>query len=377
MTTAKNVDIKKAVSSKGVCPDMCPEKERLMREAKHQVAVFELEPGTKSIINQQIAVKQYSRSSADQETPLVHELRPEPVLKLTMTYLLQNIVDLCDVPDTNISDWYHFLWDRTRSLRKDITQQELCSPESVVLVEQCARFHIHCAARLIAEEPQVFDQRINTENLTKCLQSLKYMYHDLGVKHIHCQNEAEFRAYVVLLNLHDSNFLWEVKQLRSEILHSPEIRFAINVYLAMESNNYVKFFSLVRSTTYMNSCILLRYFTQVRVRALNVMLKSYVPRSPISMSISYLTYNLAFEDFEQCAFFLEYYGMHCDRESDRVIFDRNSFYYPDMPFIMERAINVVEHKRHSSVGDAVFGGTLETKNILEKYVPHDSFDENG
>lgn len=173
LTTAKNVDIKRAASIKGVCPDMCPEKERLSRESKHRVACFELEHGSKSIMNNRIAVKEYSRSSADQETPLSHELRPEPVLKLTMTYLLQNIMDLCDDPDTSICDWFHFLWDRTRGIRKEITQQELCSTETVLLVEQCARFHIHSAARLIAEEPQVFDQKINTENLTKCLQSLK------------------------------------------------------------------------------------------------------------------------------------------------------------------------------------------------------------
>lgn len=173
LTRAKTVDIKRATSTQGVCPDMCPEKERLSRESKHRVANFELVDGSKSVMNHNIAVKEYSRSSADQESPLPHDLRPEPVLKLTMTYLLQNIMDLCDDPDTNICDWYHFLWDRTRSIRKDITQQELCSTETVSLVEQCSRFHIHCAARLIAEEPQVFDQKINTENLTKCLQSLK------------------------------------------------------------------------------------------------------------------------------------------------------------------------------------------------------------
>lgn len=373
----RTVDIHKVVSTKGVCPDMCPEKERLMRETKHQVAAYELEEGSKGVMNHSIAVKEYTRSSADQESPLPHELRPEPVLQMTMTYLLQQIMDLCESSETNLSDWFHFVWDRTRSIRKDITQQELCSPDSVLLVEQCARFHIHCAARLVAEEPQVFDQKINTENLTKCLQTLKYMYHDLGIKLIRCPNEAEFRAYVVLLNLHDANFLWEVKQLRHEILHSPEIQFAIKVYLAIESNNYVKFFSLVRSTTYMNACILLRYFSQIRLRALNIMLKAYAQRNPVYLSISHLTYILAFEDFEQCAVFLEYYGLTCDRDEDRFILDRNSFFYPDLPFTLERAINVVEHKRHSSVGEVVYGSKLDTKDVLENYEPHNSFDDNG
>lgn len=209
------------------------------------------------------------------------------------------------------------------------------------------------------------------------LLNFRYMYHDLGLKMIRCPNEAEFRAYVVLLNLHDSNFLWEVKQLREDIMRSPEIQFAIKVYLALESHNYVRFFALVRSTTYMNSCILLRYFTQVRVKAMQVIFKSYAPRNAVYMSISKLTYLLAFEDFEQCTQFLEYYGLTCEPDEDRVILDRNSLFFPDSPFLLDRAINIVEHKRHCSVGEAVHGCPLDSKNILEKYEPHDSFDENG
>jgi hypothetical protein len=82
--------------------------------------------------------------------------------------------------------------------------------DAVSLVEQCARFHIHCSERLVAEDTSVFDNKINSENLTKCLQTLKYMYHDLALKGIVCPNEAEFRGYIILLNLNDANFLWYV-----------------------------------------------------------------------------------------------------------------------------------------------------------------------
>lgn len=57
LLTAKNVDIKHAVSTKGVCLDMCPEKEHLMREAKYQVALFEFEIGSKTIMNHSKAMK--------------------------------------------------------------------------------------------------------------------------------------------------------------------------------------------------------------------------------------------------------------------------------------------------------------------------------
>lgn len=69
-------------------------------------------------MDHKLAVKQYSRSSADQEEPLPHELRPISVLTMTMNYLLHNIVDYCELVDENLEDWYMFMWDRTRALRK-------------------------------------------------------------------------------------------------------------------------------------------------------------------------------------------------------------------------------------------------------------------
>lgn len=52
-------------------------------------------------MNPFLAVKQYSRSSADQEVPLPHDLRPVAVLQRTMLYLLHKIVNLCDNPDVS------------------------------------------------------------------------------------------------------------------------------------------------------------------------------------------------------------------------------------------------------------------------------------
>lgn len=47
-------------------------------------------------MNHKKAIKQYSRSSADQEAPLPHELRPVNVLQFTMDYLVITFMDLCD-----------------------------------------------------------------------------------------------------------------------------------------------------------------------------------------------------------------------------------------------------------------------------------------
>ena len=64
--------------------------------------------------------------------------------------------------------------------------------ESICLVEMCARFHAHCAARLADLEHTQFDQKLNTDNLTKCLQTLKHMYADVGPEQK--PREAEFRG---------------------------------------------------------------------------------------------------------------------------------------------------------------------------------------
>lgn len=90
---------------------------------------------------------------------------------------------------------------------QDITQQHLCDPLTVSLIEKCTRFHIHCAHFMCEEPMSSFDAKINNENMTKCLQSLKEMYQDLRNKGIFCASEAEFQGYNVLLNLNKGDIL--------------------------------------------------------------------------------------------------------------------------------------------------------------------------
>ncbi|XP_049811239.1 germinal-center associated nuclear protein isoform X2 [Schistocerca nitens] len=262
----------------GTCPDMCPEKERYHREAKHQVFCYEMDSKSSkqtAVMDAYLAVKQYSRSSADQDMPLPHDLRPAPVLRMTMEYMLSQIVNRVEDPNENLRDWYFFLWDRTRSIRKDITQQELCDTDTVTLLEQCARFHIFCSEYMVDAESSVFDPKINTENLTKCLQTLKYMYSDMSLKGEECPNKPEFQAYILLLNLNDTGRMIEELKLNLDIQAADPIKFALSIYGALSTNNYVKFFKLVKETTYLNACILHRYFTQVRVQALFTICQSY------------------------------------------------------------------------------------------------------
>lgn len=373
----KPASLATAKITSGTCPDMCPEKERLMRESQRQVSPYEQLEGNEYRINHAIAIKQYSRSSADQEEPMPHELRPVKSLKMTMSYLLHEIVDLCEQENTNLAEWYHFLWDRTRGIRKDITQQELCCKDSVELIEQCARFHIVCSERLCAEDASVFDKKINSENLTKCLQTLKYMYHDLRAKGIICENEPEFRAYIVLLNLSDGNFLYDQQQLPKSVQDSPEVQFAIRVYFALDSNNYYKFFKLVRQTTYMNACILLRYFNQVRVKALSVMVKAYCRSSSTAFPLYDLIDILGFEDENEIKRFCNQVGLNLSNDDMCVVLNRQNFSMPGANIKQCRPYNLIESKRIDfSIGKCIAGGKMPDQ-IYKNHKPHNSFDAYG
>ena len=58
---------------------------------------------------------------------------------------------------------------------------------------------------------------------------------------------------------------------------SCEVQSALRLYAALTTNNYVRFFKLVRGAGYLASCLLQRYFNQVRTRALDVITRAFCP----------------------------------------------------------------------------------------------------
>ncbi|XP_077170282.1 germinal-center associated nuclear protein isoform X2 [Paroedura picta] len=349
----------------GTCPDMCPEKERYMRETRNQLSVFEVIPGTDKV-DHAAAIKEYSRSSADQEEPLPHELRPLEVLSMTMDYLVTQIMDK---GEGNFREWYDFVWNRTRGIRKDITQQHLCSSLTVSLIEKCTRFHIHCCHHLCEEPMSSFDAKINHENMTKCLQSLKEMYQDLANKQIYCKNEAEFRGYNVLLNLNKGDILREVQQFRPEVRNSTEVRFAVQAFAALNSNNFVRFFKLVQAASYLNACLLHCYFNQIRkdsLKSLNIAYTVNAQRSTI-FPLDNVVRLLLFGDSESASDFISYYGLSV---SDGFVeLNRSAFLEPEsLP--KPKKSPYVSQKLTGLVGEIVCGGSLPAVTC---HVPVSSF----
>ncbi|CAI5656694.1 unnamed protein product [Oreochromis niloticus] len=352
----------------GTCPDMCPEKERYMRETRNQLSAFEVIPSTETV-DHKAAIKEYSRSSADQEEPLPHELRPLPVLSMTMDYLVTQIMDL---GHDNYRDWYDFVWNRTRGIRKDIIQQHLCCPQTVSLIEKCTRFHVHCAHHLCEEHMSTFDPKINNENMTKCLQSLKEMYQDLATRHIFCPREPEFRQYSVLLKLNDGDILREVQQFRDEVRNSAEVKFAVQAFAAVNSNNFVRFFKLVKGASYLASCLLHRYFNQVRAKALKTLNMAHTvgPRSTL-FPVNDVVRMLMFRTAAEATDFIQQYGLNVN--DGMVELSRIAYQEPELPLSQKKS-EVILAKRTVLIGEVVNGGPLPNP---PQHTPVCSFDSQN
>jgi hypothetical protein len=126
----------------GSCADMCPERERYSREYLSLCSKYENVYNSETNANEidyNIMIKEYSRSSADQDLPLPNEMRPLPVLYDTMLYLINEVITRIETAaaaedpdnfDFSVGEWFDFIWNRTRSIRKDIIQQRLLLNEN-------------------------------------------------------------------------------------------------------------------------------------------------------------------------------------------------------------------------------------------------------
>jgi len=186
---------------------------------------------------------------------------------------------------------YDFAWNRTRAIRKEINQTRLLLNEhrleegadfqehpnefirnglgGVTIIEQCARFHILCSYRLSDQSPRVFSFKINEDNIKNCFQSLRQYYTSSALDSSHLTpspHESEFRSYVILLNLSQSDILSEILSWSPQIRNSPHVKFALAIYNAFNSRNYVRFFRLMKSNecSYLQACILHRYVSKMR-----------------------------------------------------------------------------------------------------------------
>lgn len=305
-----------AAKFRGNCMEMCPEFEREEREFQGEGDELEVFPGTTKL-DPAIAVKIYRRPAAGRELPLPEDVRPPEVLRQTLDYLLHKVVPRS--PDSDrLANVQGFVWNRTRAIRQDFIVQGEAGPLTIECHERIARWHIlslHWRGGSVDGQGKERDswpadrdpwsKQQELEQLAKTLTSLNEFYDDLRLttgEEAPSPNEAEFRAYHLILNIFDPEVLRVVELLPEPVFDAPILQTAIRMRSYAQRSNrggssranalntdapmnfFSRFFAEIKSpqVPYLLACMLENQFSQVREGALKALSANYnkVHRGP-------------------------------------------------------------------------------------------------
>ncbi|KAL2942953.1 SAC3 family protein C [Bienertia sinuspersici] len=267
-------DYTTAQSIVGTCPIMCPEKERIQREGLRDLAIFERLNGNPRKSSSSLAVKKFCRTISLKEIQ-ASDLRPLSVLEDTLDHLMK----LLESSDHSFLLLHDFIFDRIRSIRQDISMQNINNDQVICMYQKMVRFYVtshHKLRRCEGDSTTLSSiHHLNMEQLTKCLGSLYNLYDMNRNFESIFDNEAEFRSLYVLLHLDsqsnsagESLSLW-FSRLSSFIISSKEMCFARTVLRSFRMGNFWRFFHTIASeSTYMQFCIIEPFILEVRAHAL-------------------------------------------------------------------------------------------------------------
>ncbi|KAI4323626.1 hypothetical protein L6164_023218 [Bauhinia variegata] len=257
----------------GTCPYMCPEKERLQREPLRDLAVFERLHGNPRKSSPGLAVKKFCRTLSVKDVQ-ASDVRPLPVLEDTVKHLL-SLLDANEHPFEVVHD---FVFDRTRSVRQDLSMQNIVNEKAIYLYEEMVKFHVisHYKLQHCISDPNMASMHhLNMEQLSKTLASLFNLYEANRNSNDVYQNEAEFHSLYVLLHLGsyskptgESLSLW-FSRLSASVLKSKEMSFARQILRSFRIGNYKHFCAAAAQASYLQYCILEPFINEVRAMALS------------------------------------------------------------------------------------------------------------
>ncbi|KAH6715411.1 SAC3/GANP/Nin1/mts3/eIF-3 p25 family-domain-containing protein [Leptodontidium sp. MPI-SDFR-AT-0119] len=297
----KPKSLKDAIDFKGTCEEMCPEFEKIERLVESRVDVSEkgIQPDgtpTRHAVMDKM-VKILARSSAGQSAPLPSEVRTTAALRRTVDYLMKDVLT-----EANISKVHGFLWNRTRAIRRDFVFHSFMSPpelvDQVYCLETIARFHTISLHLMSKPEnySETFDTHQEFEQLGNTMISLMQAYGDCKANGVVCKNEAEFRAYLVVIQRKSNPGLLEmVHSWGWDLFEAKEVKIALAMAEALGNNwdmhgplkptaptdiaqnAFSRFFDIVedKNTSYTMACFAEIWFNDAREAIVRTILASY------------------------------------------------------------------------------------------------------
>ncbi|KAF2086945.1 hypothetical protein K490DRAFT_1892, partial [Saccharata proteae CBS 121410] len=295
--------LKDAITPVGTCQDMCSEFERVSRIYERDVWAPEhvrnrTTSRSKRVPMESRMVKKFRRAAAGIDEQLPSDLRPPLVLQKTVDYLLNSLLS----ESKSLADVHHFIWDRARAVRNDFSIQQLTKVPDVRVAIECyeriARFHIVSMHKLAMpqkpyESYEWFQER---EQLDKTLLSLIQYYDDNRARY-RSPNEAEFRAYCIIFQIHAHvpDMEHRIQEWPEDIMWNSRVQTAMKLYAAAGTvrnyqgpmrpestfktaqQNWMGFWEIVKSpqVSYLMGCVAEVYFNQIRETAMQCIFRTF------------------------------------------------------------------------------------------------------
>ncbi|XP_041459817.1 SAC3 domain-containing protein 1-like isoform X2 [Lytechinus variegatus] len=311
----------------GECQEMCPKREQKERENQRRLHTLEMVEGTererRPKVDCSLAIKEYSRPAAGKEQANPCDLRPPEVLMKVVNHIVQNILTRTDLPWFKI---YNFAFDRLRAVRQDLVIQRASGSECVMILEQCARFHIYSAYRLCSAPLSEFDPKINSDHTSECLKRLLFIYQlqrqDENIEQDKTKQDAQIQmeSCHVLFNLGSFDTLFHILSLPKEIRLSPRLVNAVALAKAFLEGNYIRVKKLAVRLSAIELCCLHTHLQQMRSQALTTMNAAFSSRN-LLFPMQVLTNWLMFDEVEEAQDFCHHYGLTL--KDGKVVFSKS------------------------------------------------------
>lgn len=388
--------LSEAIDFKGTCEEMCPRFEQITRIMEHDVKNAEKEMAFDGSMwpAPDKMIKAYGRSSAGQDAPLPSDIRTPGALRRTLDYLIKDVLG----EEHSLPTVHNFLWDRTRSIRRDFTFQQASLTatdylDEVYCLETIARFHVVALHQMSdpTNTSDDFSEHQEVEQLGRTLLSLIHTYEDCKAQGIQCENEAEFRAYFVVYHARNPAMMEAVQDWGREFWESDDIQTATSLVECLHTiweingplkphsasdialNMYNRFFDIIQQPeiSYTMACFAEIHFTSVRKTALMTILSAYRKQrdQTTDWTLAALNSYLRFDSPDDVEEFVEAHGLNIkDTSGDAYLdFDSgSSLMEPEVKIKQPHSTKLVERKRgQKSLPACIYSNAYATVDNAE------------
>ncbi|XP_002937549.2 SAC3 domain-containing protein 1 [Xenopus tropicalis] len=350
----------------GLCPDMCPRKERQERERQGLLHHFETTDGQRArrgrrgkasmCADPAKTVKEYSRPAAGKELSSPYDIRPPAVLLKTVRYLLMKVWDSVNEMDSvNLSEAYCFVFDRLRAVRQDMTVQRVRGQLGAVVLEESLGFLL-CAPYLVRHLPvESYDEVLHATQVRESFAELMECYKE-DVRH---PREAEFQALLLLYDLGNLDTMNRALKLHHRIGDAPQVRLAMDVNRAYLECNWVRLFRLLHRLDCLQSCAFYRHLTTCRDKNLRMLIHAYSSKN-CRFPLDLLARLMAVDSQETVAEMCRRRGLSLAPGGQLAVVFLKSSFKDVVPEIHGREILLVERKKREQTWAGVMMGEEET-----------------